>query len=356
MKKRLLNFINCPICKKPLTLKVFEGNNKEVKEGLLLCPCGQFFPIIKSIPRMLVGDLRIIIYEHFPDFFAKHKDFLPQEKLNKGIEGDGLKKKKTSESFGYEWQQFSEMIKEWEKNFNFYFKPLDNLDWLRDKTILEVGCGKGRHTYYAAKIAKEIIAIDLSQAVDVAYYNNRNVSNVHFIQADIYNLPFREDFFDFSFSLGVLDHLPTPEEGFKKLIKLLKDKSGILIYVYHSFSKNTFNFYLLTFANFFRHFTVRIPHHILYLLCYPVAILSYLCFVLPYKVLKIKNKNITERNWPLRSYVDYPFRVLVNDTFDRFSSPIENRYSKEEILAWYQRAGLKDIKILDGWRVFGRKI
>ena len=133
MKKNLLSFLICPICKKNLTLKVFKENNGEIEEGLLFCSCGQFFPIIENIPRILIGDLRIIIYEQFPDFFKKYKDFLPQEKINKKIRNDSLKKKKISESFGYEWQKFPEMIKEWRKNFEFYFEPLKTLDLLKTK-------------------------------------------------------------------------------------------------------------------------------------------------------------------------------------------------------------------------------
>jgi len=359
MRKRLLDFIICPICKKNFDLKIFKEEGEEIKEGLLLCHCGQFFPIIENIPRILVGDLRSIIYENFPEFFLKYQEFLPQEESSKKIKGIDLKKKKTSESFGYEWQKFSEMLKDWEKNFRFYFEPVGNINLLKKKLILDAGCGKGRHTYYAAKFAKEIIAFDLSQAVDVAFYNNRNSNNIHFIQADIYNLPFKEESFDFIFSLGVLHHLPTPEEGFKKLLTLLKPKGDILIYVYHSFPKNTFNFYALKFVNFFRNLTTRMPHDLLYLLCYPIAYLSYLFFILPYKIFRALNiKKISQTAWPLKLYADYPFRVILNDTFDRFSAPIENRYSKEEILSWFKKANLSDIKLLDngGWRIFGKKV
>lgn len=353
MKEKLLNLINCPVCRKNFTLKTFEENEREIIEGLLLCSCGQFFPIIENIPRILIGDLRTIIYEQFPDFFVKYKDFLPKEKLNKEINKDSFKKK-TSKSFGYEWQKFSKMIKEWEKNFKFYFEPLKNSNLLKDKTVLEVGCGNGRHTYYAAKIAKEIISVDLSRAVDVAFYNNRDIDNVSFIQSDIYNLPFRENYFDFIFCLGVLHHLPTPEEGFGKLTKLLKNKGSILIYVYHSFSRGSFNFYAQKAVKFFRQITKKMSHKLLYLFSYPIAVLSYLLFIFPYKIF-FKRKNI--KNWPLKMYSEYPFGVLLNDTFDRFSAPIENRYSKEEILNWYKKGQLKNIKILGGggWRVFGEK-
>ena len=63
---------------------------------------------------------------------------------------------------------------EWKKNFDFYFEPVKNVDSLKDKIILEVGCGKGRHTFYASKIAKEVIAVDFGRSIDVALLNNKN--------------------------------------------------------------------------------------------------------------------------------------------------------------------------------------
>lgn len=352
MKKRLLSFLICPICLKPLSLKVFEGDERGVKEGLLFCDCGQFFPVVGGIPRILVGDLRGVLYQQFPEFFLKYRKLLPKERLAKMINKDSLQKEKTLQSFGYEWQKFSQMLQEWQKNFNFYFEPLANLNILKDKIILEAGCGKGRHTFYASKYAKEFIAIDLSQAVDVAFHNNRGADNCHFLQADIYNLPFRKNSFDFIFSLGVLHHLPKPQDGFQRLVRLLKDRGSILIYVYHSFPPRTFNFYALKVVNLLRGLTSKLPLSFLYLLCYPIAILSYLIFVLPAKFF-FREK--TPLSWPLKQYTSYSFQVLLNDTFDRFSAPIENRYSEKEVLNWFQKANLKEIKILSGWRAFGKK-
>jgi len=354
MKRNLTSFLVCPVCKKELSLNVFEETEEGIKEGMFTCSCGQFFPIVNFIPRILAGDLRAMLYDQFPDFFLKYKNNIPQEKINFQITPETQKKKETSNSFAYEWEKFSKMIKEWKENFDFYFEPVGNADSLKEKIFLEVGCGKGRHTFYASKIAKEIVAVDFGRAVDVAYLNNKNIPNAHFIQADIYNLPFKNNFFDFVFCLGVLHHLPTPEQGFRKLVNLVNNGGGILIYVYHSFSPKTSKFYLLKFANFFRKFTTKISHKTLYVLCYPIAFLSYVIFILPYKLFL---KNIIKTGWPLGAYAEYPFEVILNDTFDRFSAPIENRYSKEQILEWYKRSELKNIKILggSGWRLFGNK-
>ena len=106
-----------------------------------------------------------------------------------------------------------------------------------------------------------------------------------------------------------------------------------------------------------RKLTIKMPHNLLYLLCYPIALLTYLLLIFPYKIFRFLNiKKVSESNWPLKLYAGYPFYVILNDTFDRFSAPIENRYSKEEALNLCQKAGLKDIKILGdgGWRIIGK--
>jgi len=357
MKKSALDFLVCPLCKNEFKLVIFEEREDNIESGILECGCGQKFPIIKSIPRILVGNMEAVVYDSFPDFFIEHKDFFAPKISQQKKEKSEQKKKKTAESFAYEWKKFSKMIKEWEYNFNWYFVPLENFHSLKDGVVLEVGCGKGRHTHYVSKYAKEVVSVDLGGAIDVADANNK-ADNIHFVQADIYNLPFRENFFDFIFSLGVLHHLPTPEEGFKKILSFLKLNEQILLYVYHSFPKTTLNYYLLKMVTFVRYFTIRIPRSALYFLCYPIAFLSYLIFVLPYKMVsKLNIKKINESRWPLKLYSDYPIEVLINDTFDRFSAPIENRYSKEQIVAWYERANLSNVKILGsgGWRIIGTK-
>ena len=55
--------------------------------------------------------------------------------------------------------------------------------------------------------------------------------------------------------------------------------------------------------------------------------------------------------WPLSIYVKYPFNVLYNDQFDRFSAPIEKRYSADEVWALLESVGLHDISVHSryGW-------
>jgi hypothetical protein len=61
--------------------------------------------------------------------------------------------------------------------------------------------------------------------------------------------------------------------------------------------------------------------------------------------------------FPLKTYADYPFRVLVNDQFDRFSAPIERRFTRVEVEEVMRQAGLIDVIVLPhhGWVADGRR-
>jgi hypothetical protein len=58
-----------------------------------------------------------------------------------------------------------------------------------------------------------------------------------------------------------------------------------------------------------------------------------------------------KESWPLAIYVKYPFNVLYNDQFDRFSAPIEKRYSEEEVRDLLESAGLRSVRVHSkyGW-------
>jgi len=79
--------------------------------------------------------------------------------------------------------------------------------------VLEAGCGKGRHAQIISESGAALVfAVDIGDAVDVAYRNVGQLKNVHIIQSDIVNLPFAADF-DFAFSVGVLHHMESPYSG-----------------------------------------------------------------------------------------------------------------------------------------------
>ena len=319
---------------------------------MLRSTCGLWFPVVRGIPRIFVGELRSIYGTDFPDFLARH-----------GLARDGgaasdeaRAKLATRESFGFEWTHFSEMLPEWEKNARFYFEQL-GADGLAGALVCEGGCGKGRHTYHALKAGARVVAVDFSRAIDVAADNCREVDGERlFVQADLMALPFDEQTFDVAFSFGVLHHLPEPEAGFGKLVALVRPGGRVLVYVYHALEGEPFKQALLRAVTAVRRLTVKLPHRALLPATTALGWALYAGVVTPYRLLSRfgATRGFAEK-FPLRAYADYPVRVIVNDQFDRFSAPIENRYRRDEVEGWLARAGLSetDVRPGFGWRAVG---
>jgi len=78
--------------------------------------------------------------------------------------------------------------------------------------------------------------------------------------------------------------------------------------------------------------------------------------VIPYRFLSAAGIRAIE-DWPLFIYARYPFYVLYNDQFDRFSAPIEKRYDPEEVRDLLEHAGLVDVTVRPcfGWLADGIK-
>ena len=124
----LWNLLVCPACGDSLKLEVYDGTTAAPEEGLLRSACGLWFPVVRGIPRIFVGEMRASIYPvDFPDFLAKHN--LSVTGADQGA--DTRLKLATRESFGYEWTHFHEMLPEWEQNANFYFEPIGGPQGLR---------------------------------------------------------------------------------------------------------------------------------------------------------------------------------------------------------------------------------
>ena len=335
--EKLIDTLRCPACAGRLT---FSANvSYPTASGSLDCAdCVQQFPIIDGIPRMLLPRFREVL-------------------LGNGTAAHHDAEIKTALSFGYEWNQFSEMYSEWEQNFLSYMQP-HGPEFFRGKTVLDAGCGNGRFAYYAAKYGAEVWAIDLGSAVEAARANTEAGGSVQVVQADLHQPPFARESFDFIYSLGVLHHLPDPEAAFRNLLQFLKPDGQIQVFLYWRPESQPIKGALLSLVELSRKITTRLPHPILHALSFPAAAAAFVAFVWPYRFLSKFSglKGFAER-LPMKQYAAYSFRVCVNDQFDRFSAPIENRYTRQEVADWLNRARLEDVSVLPGygWVGSGRK-
>ena len=264
---------------------------------------------------------------------------------------------KTALSFGFEWTRFPEMYAEWNQSFLDYMQP-HGPEFFRGRKVLDAGCGNGRFAFYAAKYGAEVWAIDLGPAVEVARRNTDQAGEVQVVQADLHRPPFALESFDFIYSIGVLHHLPDPEQAFQNLLRYLKPDGEIQIYLYWQPEGQPIKRVLLAMVSAARQVTTRLPHSAVYALAFPAAVAAFSLFVWPYRLLKkIPGlKSLAERI-PMKQYAHFPFRVCINDQLDRFSAPIENRYTQQQVTDWLRRAKLENAKVNPayGWVGTGRK-
>jgi SAM-dependent methyltransferase/uncharacterized protein YbaR (Trm112 family) len=346
----LWSLLRCPACKGSLDVTWYGGG-----EGLMRSTCGAWFPIVDEIPRIFIGEMRAVYRTDFASFLRRHG-------LDDGAaiaaSDETQQKLATRESFGFEWTHFSEMLPDWEKNARFYFEPLGD-GALSGALVFEGGCGKGRHTYWALKAGARVVAVDFSRAVDVARANCQSLPGERlFVQADLMALPFVDGTFDIAYSLGVLHHLPHPEAGFRTLSALARPGGRVLIYVYHALEGEPIKRALLRVVEGARRVTTRLPHRVLLPMTNALGYGLYAGVVMPYRLLaRFTLTRPFAEKLPLKVYADYPVRVIVNDQFDRFSAPIENRYRRAEVADWLNGAGLVNTRILAGagWRAVGQR-
>ena len=321
---RLRERLRCPECGDAL-----RGDDTQLRCRL------HVFPVEDGIPRLLPPDLMLV---------------------RRGKGRDGLRER-TYRSFGFEWQSFSDHLPSFRENFRWYLEPLPEAR-LEGAAVLDAGCGMGRHTRHFLEARAHVLALDASVAVDVAARNNPD-GDALFVQGDLLHLPVAPEAFDLVCCLGVLHHLEDTVGGLARLVRAVRRGGWILVYLYHDPGEQAaWKGALLSLVTAARRVTTRLPMRPLRLLTWLLAAGLWAAYVGPATLLaRSKHLSVPLRALPLGQYVDYPFRVLWNDQFDRFSAPLEKRFRRAEVDALMAGAGLEDVRILGGygWRAAGRR-
>ena len=137
------------------------------------------------------------------------------------------------ENFGKQWRDHLNVQLDSFNGFHHSEKMLsevlfNDLEYLKDKTVLEIGAGAGRFSEHIIKYAKEVVLVDLSQAI---FFNVAGASNSIKVKADFLELiPNKK--FDIVLCRGVLQHTPEPIKSILKLYEFVNEEGEVFFDIY----------------------------------------------------------------------------------------------------------------------------
>jgi SAM-dependent methyltransferase len=313
LKLSLLTYLACSGCGQRYSLLEEKLEAAEIMEGVLACEnCSRSVPIVRGIPRFVRKDL--------------NED-----------------QQATAAAFGYEWTHYSKLTDADKKEFLAWIAPVTPENF-RDRIVLDAGCGKGRHIFLAAQFgAREVIGVDLSDAVEAAFRNTRDLPNVHVVQADILDLPFLNPF-TLAYSIGVIHHLPVPSKGFQALASHLQPGGRVLTWVYGKEGNRWIELFVDPVR---KNITSRLPRFVTRCLSMPPAVLLYAGLKLLYG--PAKTRPALKRCLPYSAYLcsisGYTFAENFWNVFDQLVAPTAYYHSREEVESWFRTAGVEDATI-----------
>jgi trans-aconitate methyltransferase len=185
---------------------------------------------------------------------------------------------------------------------------------------------------------KDIVALDLGEAAEVAFEGTRDLPNVHVVQGDLLQPCVARQSFDVAFSIGVLHHLQDPRGGFARLVSLVKVDGIVACWVYGREN----NEWIVRLVNPVRErVTSKMPHNLLYWASLPVAV-GLTAWSRLYRT------QLSE-HLPYAPYMKLlsavPVREVQLVVYDQLVTPLAEYLPREEIESWFRAENLPDARI-----------
>jgi ubiquinone/menaquinone biosynthesis C-methylase UbiE len=125
-------------------------------------------------------------------------------------------------------------------NANAFLKSMKQQIGL-GKRVIEIGSGTCQLSLALAfNTNNEVVALDPTREsllLGCRFAQDNNISNVTFLNADIFDDPIVSDYFDVIWSSGVLHHTEDPKSAFETIVKWAKPGGLIVIGLYNRFGR-----------------------------------------------------------------------------------------------------------------------
>jgi SAM-dependent methyltransferase len=201
VREKLLEILREPITGDSLALKNARATGDHIDEGELVgTKTGQSYPILRGIPR-----------------------FVPPESY--------------AESFGLQWNKYRDVQLDSAGGARYSTARFEaETGWtendLRGKWCLDAGCGAGRFAEVAAARQPNLVAMDLSSAVEAAARTLHRFPNADVVQASLFEPPFVRGTFDFVYCIGVIQHTPDPPRAVDTVARLARAGGRFAMTIY----------------------------------------------------------------------------------------------------------------------------
>jgi 2-polyprenyl-3-methyl-5-hydroxy-6-metoxy-1,4-benzoquinol methylase len=227
MDVQLLNYLQCPRCQRVFSLRIFWKQGEDIEEGILHCQCGDFYPIIRGIPRFV------------PEALARNRDYA--ERHAHMLESLAQKSPRTSlvqapKRLSTQSPRFARLVAHAFELRHFdmnerNFVRLAGLypEEIKGKTVLDAGCASGCFASYAARCGAVVIATDRRPWIDLARQASPPAANLFWLQAEVSRLPFRRHQFDFIYSMGGLSDARDDRAALRALVAHLAPDGRISV-------------------------------------------------------------------------------------------------------------------------------
>lgn len=200
MKTSLVPLLRCPRTGGALRLDAAETDGDEVLSGTLAAEGGPAWSVVRGVPRFVPAD-------NYADSFGFQWNRFPGTQLDSV---SGLRVSR--DRFLAQWSLPAA--------------------WFEGKRLLDVGCGSGRFAEVALSLGAEVVAADLSRAVDACWTNLHDHPRFHVVQASVYELPFAPGGFDGVYCFGVIQHTPDVRRTFDALVAQVRPGGEFAVDVY----------------------------------------------------------------------------------------------------------------------------
>lgn len=267
----------------------------------------------------------------------------------------------TVEGFGEEWDSFDQNPltgDEYTWMFESYFGifPFDSLS--ADAEGFDLGCGSGRWAAGVIDRVGTLNCIDPSEkALAVARRRLDGKTNARFHCASVDAMPLADSSQDFGFSLGVLHHVPDTAAALNDCVKKLKPGAPMLLYLYYAFDNRPGWFRALwKVSDLGRRMICRLPFGVRKKVTNVIAVLVYWPLARTAGLFEKLGADVAA--FPLSTYRNNSFYSMRTDALDRFGTRLERRFTRADIIAMMQAAGLEGIRFsphVPHWVVVGTR-